>query len=74
MEELKTHGDYSKVHSQISFEFVSQFERMVRALCRLFRLGPLGKEAGIYTGYISPFLFLMDKELGKPKYSINENV
>lgn len=52
----------------ITKNFVIRLEKFVRGLVRLFTLGGLGKEAKRNTGYIKPFLNLMDRDLGKRKY------
>jgi len=68
MKALTSHGGYGDAFDEIGRELVSRLERVVRALCRLFTLGPLGSEAKACTGYIDPFLFLMDEDLGKRDY------
>lgn len=65
---VTSRGGYGHVFDEIGREFVSRFEQVVRALCRLFTLGPLGSEAKACTGYIDSFLFLMDGDLGKRDY------
>ena len=59
-----------QVYDFVAKEIVIKLERFARALTRLFTLGNLGKEAKIYTGYISGFLFLKDSDLGTRKYSL----
>ncbi len=49
-------------------EIIVMFEKCARALTRLFTLGGLGDEAKSCTGYITPFLFLRDDQLGKQTY------
>ncbi|RJQ54070.1 MAG: hypothetical protein C4521_04245 [Actinobacteria bacterium] len=74
MEVLESAGGYGPLFQEVAREFVSSFERTARALCRLFTLGPLGDEAKTYTAYVSPFLFLMDGELGKRDYHKKSDV
>lgn len=62
------------IFDAISREFVGRIEVFVRALCRLFTLGPLGDNARTYTGYLTPFLFLMDENLGRHDYRDDEHV
>ena len=53
----------------ITRNLVIRLEKFARGLVRLFTIGGLGEEAKRNTGYIKPFLNLMDKDLGKRKYS-----
>lgn len=59
-----------EVYSKINSVIVAEFEKVARALCRLFTLGPLGGEGKRLTGYIAPFLFLTDDRLGKREYPV----
>jgi hypothetical protein len=56
------------VYGAINRELVGRIERAVRALCRIFTLGPLGKEGGATTAVIIPFLFMSDEEIGERDY------
>lgn len=62
------------IFDAISREFVGRIEVFVRALCRLFTLGPLGDNARAYTGYLTPFLSLRNENLGRHDYRHGEHV
>jgi|GEM_PF-4533949 len=61
-------GSTGEIYDAIRREFVGRIEVFVRALCRLFTLGPLGEEARRFTGYLTPFLFLRDDDLSTRDY------
>lgn len=70
----KLFNDNSKIdelYREINKKIISKLERFTRALVRLFTLGGLGNEAETHTGIISPFLFLMDDDLGETDYTQN---
>jgi len=48
--------------------YVVVFERTVRALARLFTLGPLAAEGKRFSGVLWDFLVLMDRDLGETRY------
>ncbi len=48
--------------------YVEAIERCVRALARLFTLGPLATNGKQFSGILYPFLVLMDRDLGKTAY------
>ncbi len=60
--------DFPAMDEEITRHFVIIFERLTRALTRLFTLGPLGDEARRYLGYVKLFLFLKDEDLGTRTY------
>jgi hypothetical protein len=64
---LATLGD--EAFEYVSSEIVIRFERLARALARLFTVGNLSQRSREFTGLIKPFLFLRDEDLGKTKYS-----
>ncbi len=67
---LRSGGPLGEVYSRINTELVGHVERTARALCRLFTLGPLGERGQMLTGYIGPFLFLQDRDLGTRAYPL----
>ena len=64
IENMMEETDYKDINRRI----VGNVERLVRALCRLFTLGPLGEEAGRYCGTLNDFLNLRDSDLGTKNY------
>jgi len=68
MEMLGKPADFGRMDEEIARHFVVIFERLARALARLFTLGPLGEEAGSYVGYVKGFLFLRDQDMGTRVY------
>ena len=52
----------------ITRNLVIRLEKFARGLVRLFTIGGLGKGAKRNTGYIKPFLNIMDRDLGKTIY------
>lgn len=66
-EEL-SHGALDEVYRLISSEVVSPLEQALRAICRLFTLGPLGPDARRFQGHLRPFLTMRDEEFGRSDY------
>ncbi len=56
------------IYDKVNPELVGRIERVARALCRLFTLGPLGKRGGEMLPYIGSFLYLLDEEIGQRDY------
>jgi len=56
-------GKHNEFIKELNNELRKIFNRFARALCRLFALGDLGKDAKKMTGHISSFLFLTDAKL-----------
>lgn len=71
LDALQRPGSSDRLFDEINREFVSRIEVLVRALCRLFTLGPLGDRSKEYTAYLGPFLDLRDDELGKCDYRMS---
>lgn len=57
-----------EAYEKINRKIISRLEKFARVLTRQFTLGNLGEEAKIYTGVISPFLYLRDEQIGKIDY------
>ena len=56
---------------QITARIVATFERIVRAIARLFTIGGIGSDAKASAAcYLYDFLCLRDEQLGQTKYSI----
>lgn len=55
-------------YKRINTAFVIRFEKMARALCRLFTIGKLGEKAKQHSSIVLPFLMLRDEELGTTEY------
>ena len=66
---LRAPANFSGIYGDITQDLVIRFEKFARALVRLFTIGDLGDEAKRHTGTIGPFLYLMDRDLGKRNYS-----
>ena len=69
--ELKSYFEKNKLnyfYKRLNQIIIIKLEYFSRALVRQFTLGDLGTEAKRYTGVISKFLFLMDKDLGNTDY------
>jgi len=63
----KKNDEYYKI---INLSLIVCLEKFARALSRLFTLSELGQEAKGCTGFVSNFLFMMDKDLGKKAYPL----
>jgi len=74
MQALQKPGSIGQVYDAVRREFVGRIELLVRALSRLFTLGPLGDEAATCTAYIRPFLFLRDERIAKRDYREERHV
>lgn len=59
--------DVAKRHANRAL--VACLERFVRALTRLFTLGPLGGQGRLVSSALSDYLFLHDEDLGRKEYS-----
>lgn len=55
-------------YKRINTEFVIRFEKMARALCRLFTIGNIGKKAKQHSNIVYPFSMLDDEKLGTIEY------
>lgn len=62
-------GRVGETHRRANERLVACVEKCVRALARLFTLGPLGQEGKRHTGIIGEFLCVRDDQLGTRRYS-----
>ncbi|MFC1627535.1 hypothetical protein ACFL3H_00305 [Gemmatimonadota bacterium] len=60
-------AEFSGFYSVINKDLTTVLQRLARALCRLFTMGPLGGIGKQLTGTISAFLFLSDGQLKIPQ-------
>ena len=67
-EELLSHSSLDDAYRLISHEVVSPLEQALRAISRLFTLGPLGSEARRFLGHLRPILTMRDEEFGRTDY------
>jgi len=65
---MRNEINLDEAYSIITTNLVIRLEMFARALVRLFTLGGLGVDAKRNSGFIKPFLNLMDRDLGKRKY------
>ena len=66
--ERLTAGNLEDLYEAITTRMVIPLEKVARALCRLFTLGPLGPEGRRVGPHLRPFLTLRDQELGRQDY------
>jgi hypothetical protein len=68
-EELLKQGDprFGYFYPVVGRHVAALIDRYVRAVVRMWTLGPLGHEARRFSGSISSFLFLRDDQLGVPR-------
>lgn len=52
--------------SAVYARMTASIHRYVRAICRLFTLGPFAENSKHLSGALSPFLFMKDEDLSKP--------
>jgi hypothetical protein len=58
-----------RIYDEIRPRLQMALERYLRALCRLFTLGPISKEGRRFSGAVGAFLFLRDDQLGVRRYA-----
>ncbi|MCW5871550.1 MAG: hypothetical protein KIS61_30130 [Candidatus Eremiobacteraeota bacterium] len=61
------HAKINQLIEQSRTMGVAVIQRLARALCRIFTLGPIAGTSKVFTSYLSPFLYLRDEELGTPR-------
>ena len=69
MAELNNPGPMPRLYEEVARELITVIERLMRALSRLFTIGGLGDLAKRNMTFTTPFLFLMDSDLGTRDYT-----
>ncbi len=65
---LEDPASCSAFYEELASRLTIPFERVARALARLFTLADIHPDAQRFTGIIGDFLFIMDGDLGKHDY------
>lgn len=60
---------YAKAEASIACELLRTFERLARAVARLYTIGRMGPKALQLSGMLGPFLTYSDRDLGTKDYA-----
>jgi hypothetical protein len=69
--ELLDHGEMASSYPKVTARMVGSLERGFRALARWFTLGGGRLEGRQHSGLVTPFVRLMDSDIGRTEWSNN---